>query len=362
MKPFKIYQSEKSNLPTRIIGGDASGVRDWDNLKYPTMVDIRSNLWEENWNEHEIKLGKDMEQYKSLLSEREKYVFNTLTGMLNELDSSATDFLTYLFMITTDPSVRSIIALILGFETLHNASYQYLTSSMLNGQQKHQAFEEVKNIKALQDRNAFLYEKINTAINAIRKYIVNDEEQTEEFTQAIFEGVLAYQCLEGLYFSGGFVYFHALARSQKMIGSNNMIMLIKADEQQHSEFFGMFVRMLMAENPHLNTQANMDYAVNFIKEAVEREKKWANFIFEGLDLFSIKEYEDYVEYLANLIARNAGMQEPFADNKEIKSRWIVTYGSKKRNGKDNKQIVTRSSFLEGNTINYTHEDGEDFDL
>lgn len=361
MKPFKIYQSDKSNLPTRIIGGDASGIRDWDNLKYPTMVDIRSNLWEENWNEHEIKLGKDMEQYKTL-SDREKYVFNTLTGMLNELDSSATDFLSYLFMITTDPSVRSIVALILGFETLHNASYQYLTSSMLNGQEKHQAFEEVKQIEVLNERNAFLYDKINTAINAIRKYVVNDEKDTEEFIQTIFEGVLAYQCLEGLHFSGGFVYFHALARSQKMIGSNNMIMLIKADEQQHSEFFGTFIRMLMAENPFLNTQQNMEYATNFIREAVENEKKWANFIFDGLDILNIKEYEDYVEYLANLISRNAGIQEPFPNNVELKSRWIVTYGSKKRDGKDSKQIVTRSSFLEGNTINYTHEDGGDFDL
>jgi ribonucleoside-diphosphate reductase beta chain len=361
MKPFKIYQSEKSNLPTRIIGGDASGVRDWDNLKYPTMIEVRSKLWEENWNEHEIKLGKDMEQYNSL-SEREQYVFNTLTGMLNELDSSATDFLTYLFMITTDPSVRSIIALILGFETLHNASYQYLTSTMLNGQQKHQAFEEVKNIEILKDRNAFLYDKINNAINSIRKYIVNDEEQTEEFTQVIFEGVLAYQCLEGLYFSGAFVYFHALARSQKMIGSNNMVVLIKSDEQQHSEFFGTYLRMLFAENQFLNTQKNMEYAINFIREAVEREKEWARFIFTDTELFSINEYEDYVEYLANLIARNAGIQEPFPDNTEIKSRWIVTYGSKKRDGKDEKQIVTRSSFLEGNTINYTHEDGGDFDL
>jgi ribonucleoside-diphosphate reductase beta chain len=361
MKPFKIYQSEKSNLPTRIIGGDASGVRDWDNLKYPTMIDVRSKLWEEMWNEHEIKLGKDMEQYKSL-SKREKHVFNTLTGMLNELDSSATDFLSYLFMITTDPSVRSIIALVLGYETLHNASYQYLTSSMLNGQQKHQAFEEVKNIETLKERNVYVYEKINNAINSIRKYIVNNEVESEEFIQTIFEGVLAYQCLEGLHFTGGFVYFHALARSQRMIGSNNMVMLIRADEQQHSEFFGTFIRMLMAENPFLNNEKNMKYATNFISEAVENEKKWARFIFADIDLFSINEYEDYVEYLANLIARNAGIQEPFPNNTEIKSRWIVTYGSKKRDGKDEKQIVTRSSFLEGNVINYTHEDGEDFDL
>ncbi len=362
MKPFKIFQSDKSNLPTSIFGGEASGVRDWDNLKYPSMIDVRKSLWGEYWSEDEIKLGKDMKQYVDSLSDRERYIYNTLTGMLNELDSAATDFLYYLFMVTTDPSVRSIIALILGFETLHNGSYQYLTSTMLNGQQKHEAFENVKHIPELQERNAFLYEKINEFIDAIRSYVINKEQVTDEFLQKAFKGILAYQSLEGLYFSGGFVYFHALARDNKMIGSNQMVCLIKADEQQHSEFFGTLIRMIFAENPQLNTQENMDYAVDFLREAVSKEKKWANHIFKGIDLFSMKEYEDYIEYLANLIARNAGIIEPFPENTEIKSRWIVTYGSKKRNAGDSKQIVTRSSFLEGNAPNYSHRSEEDFDL
>lgn len=362
MKPFKIFQAEKSNLPTRIFGGEASGVRDWDNLKYPTMIDVRKSLWGEYWSEDEIKLGKDMKQYESLLSDKERSVFNTLTGMLNELDSMATDFLSYLFMVTTDPSVRSIIALILGYETLHNSSYQYLTSTMLNGQQKHEAFESVKHIPELQNRNAFLYAKINKFIDVIRLYLVEEREVDDEFLQAAFEGILAYQCLEGLDFSGGFVFFHALARDNKMIGSNNMINLIKADEQQHSEFFGSLIRMLVGENPQLNTKENMQYAVTFLREACAKEKEWARHIFKDLDLFSIKEYEDYVEYLTNLIARNAGIEEPFPENLDIKARWIVTYGSKKRNGEDAKQIVTRSSFLEGNAPNYSHRSEEDFDL
>lgn len=362
MKPFKIFHAEKSNFPTSIFGGEASGVRDWENIKYPTLLDIRKSLWGEYWSEDEIKLGKDMKQYEENMTDRERYIYNTLTGMLNELDSSATDFLFYLYMTITDPSVRSVIALILGFETLHNGFYQYFTSTMLTGEQKYQAFEEVKQIKELKDRNAFLYEKINKFINTIRKYMVNDEEITDEFLQDAFEGILAYQCLEGLFFSGGFVFFHSLARNDKMIGTNNGINLIKADEQQHSEFFGTLLRMIMAENPQLNTQENMDYAVNFIQEAVKREKEWANHIFKDIDLFTITEYEDYVEYLANLVARNAGIEEPFPENLEIKSRWIVTYGSKKRDGQDEKQIVTRSSFLEGNAPNYSHRSEEDFDL
>lgn len=58
--PFKIYQAEKSNLPTRLFGGEASGIRDWDNLKYPTMLDINKNLFAEYWIEDEIKRQIDL--------------------------------------------------------------------------------------------------------------------------------------------------------------------------------------------------------------------------------------------------------------------------------------------------------------
>ena len=137
--------------------------------------------------------------------------------------------------------------------------------------------------------------------------------------------------------------------------------MIKADETQHSEFYGTLIRILMAEYPQLNTEKNHTYALNFIKECAEKEKQWAKFIFEGIDTFSMREYANYVEYLANIIARNSGIQEPFPDNKEIKSRWIVTYGSKKRDSKDSKQIVTRTDFLQTDATNYEHSTGEDYD-
>lgn len=361
-RPFKVFDAEKSNLPTRVFGGESSGVRDWDNLKYPTLLEVSKNLFAEYWNEDEVKLGKDLQQYRNVLSDPERYVYNILTGMLNILDSIASDFLFWLNYFTTDPSVRSVIALINGFEVLHNRSYQYLTSTMLNSAEKHQAFEEVKQIEILQERNTIVFEKIQKFIDVASEYRAKNKQVDNYFLQVLFEAILAYQNLEGLFFSGGFVYFHSLARDQKMIQSNNMVCLIRADEAQHSEFFGMLNRIILGENPQLNTKENMQYAVEFIKKCVEKEKEWARFIFKDIDLFSLREYEDYVEYLANVNARNAGIQEPFPENVELKSRWIVTYGSKKRDGKDSKQIVTRQDFLQGNAINYAHEGGEDFDL
>ncbi|MNG21870.1 ribonucleotide-diphosphate reductase subunit beta [compost metagenome] len=99
--------------------------------------------------------------------------------------------------------------------------------------------------------------------------------------------------------------------------------------------------------------------MNFIREAVKLEKDWTAWLYKDIDTLSIVEYHDYVEYLSNLICRNAGMSEPFPENDELKAKWIVTYGSKKNN---NNGISPKADFLQGNAIDYKHEDGGNFDL
>lgn len=408
--PFRIYNAEEPNHPTKIFGGKASGIRSWDDIKYPEFLTLQKNLFGEFWVPEEIQMGKDVEQYKNVLTEPERLVYQYTTGALNWLDSMASDVVTMLFLTTSDPSLRSILTLIASFETTHNVSYEHMTSTVLNSMEKEKAFKTVRELPLLKRRNQHIIEKLDAMTKALSDYIVfkdmgvakrllddlnnyvmdkaknsngrvsddtaklilswvseylsvaigtPNKEMDEDTLQKLFEGILAYQMLEGLYFSGGFVYFHSLARDNKMIESNNMINLIKADENQHSEIFGLIIQILMAENPSLNTQKNLDYAMDYIKTAVQLEKDWSAWLYRDIDTLTIQEYHDYVEYLANLISRNAGMKEPFPNNTELKSKWIVTYGSKKSSGS---AIAPKADFLQGNAVNYKHEDGGDFDL
>ncbi|MGG2096016.1 ribonucleotide-diphosphate reductase subunit beta [Bacillus sp. S13(2024)] len=157
-----------------------------------------------------------------------------------------------------------------------------------------------------------------------------------------------------MYFSGAFVYFHSLARTNRMIESNNMIQMIKMDETQHAVFWGEVVKILMLENEELNTAENFEWAKTFIKKCVELEKEWATYLFADIETLSIREYRDYVEYLANIICRNAGLEEIYPNNTELKSKWIATYGDKKG--------AVKADFFQTNVINYSHEGGEGFDL
>lgn len=357
MGPFRIFNGEVNNKATKTFGGVSSGIRDWDDIKYPHMLEINENLFEEYWSKNEIRLGDDLVQYKDL-TEKERYVYNVITGYLTALDSFATDFNFALGFVCTDSSIRSNIALINSFEVLHNTSYQYLTSTMLNIEQKKEAFNAPKNIPLLIERNNLVIEKIQKMTDMIFDYGSKRKELDDQLLEAIYEGILANLVLEGIYFTGAFVYFHSLARDNRMIGSNNMINLIKEDETQHSVFFGDLMKILMLENPSLNTQERHDKALEYIKICVEKEKEWAKFLFEEIETISIGEYNDYIEYLTNVVCRNAGIQEVYPENTEIKSKWILTYGSKK----GDKNLATRQDFFQTNVIGYQHEDGDGFDL
>jgi Ribonucleotide reductase, beta subunit len=363
MGPFRIFNGEINNKATKAFGGESSGIRDWDDIKYPHMLEYNENMFEEYWSKNEIRLGEDLVQYKEL-TDKERFVYNVITGYLTALDSFATDFNFALGFICTDSSIRSNIALINSFEILHNTSYQYLTSTMLNFEQKREAFNAPKNIPLLVERNNMVIEKIQKMTDTIFYYVSNKKEFDDELAQIIFEGILANLVLEGIFFTGAFVYFHSLARDNKMIGSNNMINLIKEDETQHSVFYGDLMKIIMLENPNINTEENHNKAIEFIKACVEKEKEWAKFLFDGIETISIQEYNDYIEYLTNVVCRNSGIKEVYPDNKEIKSKWILTYGSKKGDKSVNGEmpIATRQDFFQTNVIGYQHEDGNGFDL
>ncbi|AOZ62388.1 ribonucleotide-diphosphate reductase beta subunit [Bacillus phage SBP8a] len=357
-KPFRLYNPTAPNRATRIFGGVANGIRNWDDQLVDKWMDFQKALYGEYWIPEEVRMGKDIEQYRLVLTEDERIVYERVSGMLNWLDSMASDIVTMLFMTTSDPALRSVLTLIASFETTHNISYEHMTSSVINFERKQQYFAKVQELPLLAKRNSHIIEQLEDMCDLFREKLAKNEPITftEEEILRIFKGLVAYQILEGLYFSGGFVYFHSLARDNKMIESNNMINLIKADENQHSEVFGFVIQILIKENPFLNTKENMDWALSFIQTAVELEKAWTEWLYKDIDTMSIDEYHNYAEYLANLICRNAGMQEPFPDNGDLRAKWIVTYGSKMSGSNE---IASKVDFLQGNAIGYKHKSEEE---
>ena len=75
------------------------------------------------------------------------------------------------------------------------------------------------------------------------------------------------------------------------------------------------------------------------------EKEWAHYILEGIEGLDLKEFEDYVEYLANKRLRQLGLDNLY-EERSNPMPWIQVFG-------DDMMNDTKSDFFEQKSRTYT---------
>ena len=328
---IKLLNPEYPNKSTGIINGKTSGLLNWNDIAYPQMYDLYQTLLSNFWKAQEINMQDDIKQWDSL-SETEKDVFLRINTQLASLDSLQTPTMSQVMDYVTDSSFKAIFAVISQQEAVHNESYSYILSSLVPLQEQNQRFNEAKDDPIVQKRN---------------KLILDAYEQFRNEPTPIHLFKLAVNSinLEGIYFYAGFAFFYNLARRQKMLKTSTMISYIQRDEMQHAYFISQFIRILLTENPELNTGENVDYIYRTIGEAVELEKEWSRFILKDIEGIDLDEFENYVEYLANKRFRQLGLKNLYPE-RENPMPWIHVFSDEMIN-------ETKSDFFEQKSRTYT---------
>lgn len=331
LNKIKLLNPDYPNKSTGIINGKTSGLLNWNDIAYPQMYDLYQTLLSNFWKAQEINMQDDIKQWDSL-SETEKDVFLRINTQLASLDSLQTPTMSQVMDYVTDSSFKAIFAVISQQEAVHNESYSYILSSLVPLQEQNQRFNEAKDDPIVQKRN---------------KLILDAYEQFRNEPTPIHLFKLAVNSinLEGIYFYAGFAFFYNLARRQKMLKTSTMISYIQRDEMQHAYFISQFIRILLTENPELNTGENVDYIYRTIGEAVELEKEWSRFILKDIEGIDLDEFENYVEYLANKRFRQLGLKNLYPE-RENPMPWIHVFSDEMIN-------ETKSDFFEQKSRTYT---------
>ena len=331
LNKIKLLNPEYPNKSTGIINGKTSGLLNWNDIAYPQMYDLYQTLLSNFWKAQEINMQDDIKQWDSL-SETEKDVFLRINTQLASLDSLQTPTMSQVMDYVTDSSFKAIFAVISQQEAVHNESYSYILSSLVPLQEQNQRFNEAKDDPIVQKRN---------------KLILDAYEQFRNDPTPIHLFKLAVNSinLEGIYFYAGFAFFYNLARHQRMLKTSTMISYIQRDEMQHAYFISQFIRILLTENPELNTEENIDYIYRTIGEAVELEKEWSRFILKDIEGIDLPEFENYVEYLANKRFRQLGLKNLYPE-RDNPMPWIHVFSDEMIN-------ETKSDFFEQKSRTYT---------
>ncbi|MFB1052237.1 ribonucleotide-diphosphate reductase subunit beta [Paraliobacillus sp. JSM ZJ581] len=328
---IKLLNPTYPNKSTGIINGQSSGLLNWNDIAYPQMYDLYQTLLSNFWKAQEINMQDDIKQWDNL-SETEKDVFLRINTQLASLDSLQTPTMSHVMDYVTDSSFKAIFAVISQQEAVHNESYSYILSSLVPLREQNERFDQAKDDPIVRKRNQLILD----SYDAFRE---------KPTPQRLFELAVNSINLEGIYFYAGFAFFYHLARQQKMLKTSTMISYIQRDEMQHAYFISQFIRILLTENPELNTEENIQYAYQTIDKAVQNEKEWANYILKDIDGIDLDEFHGYVEYLANKRLRQIGLDN-YYEERENPMAWIHVFSDEMLN-------ETKSDFFEQKSRTYT---------
>lgn len=312
IEKIKILNAANPNKATAIVGGDASGIVNWNDIRYPQFYDVYKKLLLNYWIADSISMTKDVQEWRKL-NEKEQEAYLTIISLLSALDSVQTRFVLEAALSTSDPSVYAIFAVIAQQEAVHNQSYSYVLSSIEKLDVQNRTFNNAKDDPRIQKRNQFILD-------------LYEDFRLTPTPKTLARSLVGSLILEGLNFYSGFAFFYSLARRQLMVGTSTMISYIQRDEMQHGFFIAMVLRALLDENPEIDADGSFTCFVNETFEvAVAAEIEWSRSVLDGIEGIDLDEMESYVKYLANKRLGTLGLPELYPGHDENVMPWIRAF-------------------------------------
>ena len=207
------------------------------------------------WRAEEIDLTKDFVNWESLSAD-EKYFISMILAFFAASDGIVLENLASRFMIDVQVSeARAFYGFQIAMENIHSQTYSLLIETYIKDKdEKHKLFNAIENFPCIKKKSDWA-----------QKWIRDNR-------SSFATRLIAFACVEGIFFSGAFCSIYWLKKRGLMPGLTFSNELISRDEALHCEFavllYSKLVKKLDKNRIH-----------EIIKEAVEIETE---FICEAL--------------------------------------------------------------------------------
>ncbi len=307
-----IMNKTAPNRATAIINGECSNILNWDDVRFSWAYPKYKKMLANFWTPFEINMSQDKKQFPEL-SEAEQDSFLKIIGLLALLDSIQTDYAGKVADYLTDSSLSALMIILAQQEVIHNHSYSYILSSLVQKEKQDEVFDFWRTEPILQERNDFV-------TNGYKEFAENAT--VDHLLKSIVYDVI----LEGLFFYSGFAFFYYLARNQKMVATSTMINYINRDEQIHVDLFVKIYKEVLKENPEADTEELTQFVQDTFKKAAELEIEWARYIIgDKVEGILLSDLEAYIKFYANVRCNQLGYERPFEGYRTNPLKWIKAY-------------------------------------
>lgn len=240
------------------------------------------------WRAEEIDLSKDEKDWSTLTKNEQRFIKMVL-AFFAASDGVVLENLGLRFMSEVQlAEAKAFYGFQIMMENIHSESYSLLIDTYIrNQEEKMQLFKAVENFPCIKKKS-----------NWAQKWIHDKE---SDFATRL----IAFTCVEGIFFSGSFCSIYWLKKRGLMPGLTFSNELISRDEGMHTDFAILLYKKLLKK-------PDKKVVYDIIKEAVEIEKE---FICDALSCRLIgmnsELMSQYIEFVADRLLVQMGYDKQF---------------------------------------------------
>jgi len=261
-------------------------------VMFPIQNDSIWNMYKKQidcfWRVEEVDLSKDLNDWKQL-NDDEQYFIKMIIAFFASSDGIVLENLGVRFMKEVQLSeARAFYGFQIAMENIHSEMYSLLIDTYIKKkEEKDNLFHSLETFPAIKKKGDWAI-----------KWIQDEE-------SSFSTRLVAFACVEGIFFSGAFCSIYWLKQRGLMPGLTFSNELISRDEALHTEFAILLFNNLL-EKP---TREKIE---RIVKEAVDIEKE---FICTSLPckLISMnsKSMSEYIEFVADRLLLQLGCKKVY---------------------------------------------------
>jgi ribonucleoside-diphosphate reductase beta chain len=262
-------------------------------IKYPEIWNFYKNALASLWKVEEISLYDDIDDWENKLTKNEKYFISHILAYFASSDGIVNENLAIRFMNEVQiPEVRCFYGFQLMMENIHSETYSLLIDTYIKDEvTKNKLFNAIHTMPCIKKKADWALRWIT---NNTDSFTAQGEENRVLSPKPSFaERLIAFACVEGIFFSGAFCAIFWLKSRGLMPGLGFSNELISRDEGLHTDFACLLYSLVYNK---LDKQVVYD----IVSDAVICEKE---FITEALPVSIIgmnaNLMSKYIEFVAD---------------------------------------------------------------
>ena len=268
-------------------------------VKYTDLWEMYKQSVASFWTVEEVDLTADVKDWEHSLNDNERFFIETILAFFAASDGIVMENLAAHFMNDVKISeARAFYGFQIAIENIHSEMYSLLIETYVKSpERKKTLLESIEEVECVKNKAQWAMRWIGS-------------------NESFAERIIAFACVEGIFFSASFCAIFWLKKRGLMPGLTFSNELISRDEGLHRDF-------ACALYNHLDHKLDPQVVFDIVKEAVMIEKQFVrDSLPVGVIGMNAKMMEEYVEFVADHLLGQIGLDSEYRFGTENPFNWM----------------------------------------